>query len=328
MHSSWKKAVENSIVYKKLAGKYQSPKGYAAWNDVVRVFSIAGDPEHLRHIQRSYGVNEETQPVLECGVAALTAATLDAPAIYVERTLTEAILCTEVSAMEPPELVLPTFFTCLPHNTLFDDEGEEITSLLVIVQKTYLQYALAMSDAPLDYRAKIIDREVEHKNLNNLRIYAYTAKKAVISITHGWDTSTVFGDDTSPIAYSPFVGDAVAKSAFRQATSAMMRVVKNVILIYNYQKNYIEEIPAKVSGLGFTKEKKSKGRNTLPVTLLGRNFLLLKESCKSLQASPKGGTVRPHWRKGHWHTVLTGAGRKERKLRWFQPVYVNPTLDT
>jgi|688.fasta_scaffold306744_2 hypothetical protein len=328
MHSSWKKAVEKSIVYKKLADKYQSPKGYAPWNDVVRLFSIAGNPENLRHIQRSFGLNEETKPVLECGVGAITAATLDAPAIYVERNLTEAILCTEVSAMEPPELVLPAFFICLPCNTLFDDEGEEITSLLVLVQKTYLRYALAMSDASLYHKANIIDREVDHKNLNNLRVYAYTSKKAIVSITHGWDTSTVSEDDTSPIAYPPFGGDAVDTVAFRQATSAMMRIVKNVILIYNYQKNYIETIPTKTSGLGFTKEKKGKKRNTLPVTLLGRNFLLLKESCKSQQTSPKGGTVRPHWRKGHWHTVLTGAGRKERKLRWFQPVYVNPTLDT
>jgi hypothetical protein len=327
MHSSWKNAAEKSIVYKKLADKYQSPKGYAPWNDVVRLFSIAGNPENLRHIQRSFGVNEETQPVLESGIGALTAAVLDAPAIYIERNLTEAILYTEVSAMEPPKLVLPAFFICLPHNTLFDDDGDEITSLLVIVQRTYLQYSLAMSDAVLDHRTILINREIEHKNLDNLRVYAYTSKHAVISVIHGWDTSTVPKDDTSPITYPLFAGDAVDKGAFRQATSAMMRIVKNVILIYNYQKNYLEEIPVKTSGTGFTKNKKSNKRTVLPVNLLGRKYLLLKESYKAQQTAPKGGTVRPHWRKGHWHTVLTGAGRKERKLRWFQPVYVNPTLD-
>ena len=32
--------------------------------------------------------------------------------------------------------------------------------------------------------------------------------------------------------------------------------------------------------------------------------------------------VKPHWRRGHWHTVLKGKNRKERKMRWYQPVFV------
>ena len=31
---------------------------------------------------------------------------------------------------------------------------------------------------------------------------------------------------------------------------------------------------------------------------------------------------RPHWRRGHWHTVLHGEKRHSRRMQWFQPVYV------
>lgn len=328
MHFSWNYAAKQSLVYKKLADKYQSPKGYALWNDVIRQFGLAGDPDHLRHITGTLGINEDTKNIVECGVGAITSAALDAPAVYIDRALTEAMLCTEVGPMEPPKLVLPVFFICVPRNTLFDDDGDEITSLLVVVQKTYLPYALALSDAPAYARRELIDRETDQKNLDNLRVFAYTSQTAVISITHGWDTGTASDEDTSPIVYSPFIGHPVDEESFRGMASSIMRVVKNVILIYNYQKNYLESLPVKPAGIGFSKRQQQNKRDPLPVTMLGRNFLLRKESLTTRSSLAKGGTVRPHWRKGHWHTVLTGAGRKERRLRWFQPVYVKPTLDT
>lgn len=328
MQFSWNYTAKQSVVYKRLVDKYQSPKGYAPWNDIVLRFGLAGDPDQLRYITRELGIYEETKNIVECGIGAITAAALDAPAIYVDRALTEAILCTEVGPMEPPKLVLPVFFICVPSNTLFDDDGDEITSLLVLVQRTYLPYALALSDLPTDRTRQLIDREVDVQNLDNLRVFAYTSTNAVISITHGWDTGTASNEDTSPIVYSPFIGHAVDEKLFRGVTSAIMRIVKNVVLIYNYQKNYIEELPVKSTGLGFSKSRQKHKRSPLPVTLLGKNFLLRKESVSARLSLSKGGTVRPHWRKGHWHTVLTGAGRKERRLRWFQPVYVNPMLDT
>jgi hypothetical protein len=31
---------------------------------------------------------------------------------------------------------------------------------------------------------------------------------------------------------------------------------------------------------------------------------------------------RPHIRRAHWHTFLTGQGRQARKLRWMPPIAV------
>lgn len=36
-----------------------------------------------------------------------------------------------------------------------------------------------------------------------------------------------------------------------------------------------------------------------------------------------GGEKSPHWRRGHWHTVLTGPGKQVRELRWFMPTIIN-----
>lgn len=42
------------------------------------------------------------------------------------------------------------------------------------------------------------------------------------------------------------------------------------------------------------------------------------------EASETGGTVRTHWRRGHWRRQPTGAGRQEIRLLWIRPVLVSP----
>lgn len=40
----------------------------------------------------------------------------------------------------------------------------------------------------------------------------------------------------------------------------------------------------------------------------------------------EGYSVRPHWRRGHFHTVLFGPGRSERRLEFFMPTLVRQDL--
>jgi hypothetical protein len=40
------------------------------------------------------------------------------------------------------------------------------------------------------------------------------------------------------------------------------------------------------------------------------------------RAENSSGSRRPHWRRGHRHTVLHGEKRQQRRMQWFQPVYV------
>lgn len=60
---------------------------------------------------------------------------------------------------------------------------------------------------------------------------------------------------------------------------------------------------------------------------IGKDFRLDRTPRAATPGSPAGSsgtgiTRRPHWRRGHWHTVLHGEKRQRRRMQWFQPVSV------
>jgi hypothetical protein len=62
---------------------------------------------------------------------------------------------------------------------------------------------------------------------------------------------------------------------------------------------------------------------------IGKDFRLDRNPRAAASNSTSGGgsgggstARRPHWRRGHWHTVLHGEKRQSRRMQWFQPVYV------
>ena len=106
-------------------------------------------------------------------------------------------------------------------------------------------------------------------------------------------------------------------------------IVVNLLLLMNQQPEIITEeyIPSKI----ITLEKKYKvktGIKTSPISWVGKNFttrivkLKPKEDKDLFVSSEQKRSIKPHWRRGHWHTVLKGKNRKERKMRWYQPVFV------
>jgi hypothetical protein len=326
MHASWAQHVKKGLIYNTLKDKYISPKGFTPWNDVVLPFALAGDSEILDYAI-STGVVKNKIPVIDCAHGANIAGMLDAPAVYIEPALAEAVLHTDVNAMERPKTVLPAFFICLPCGFLHDDEGEEITSLLVVEHHTFVVATAKFARLSEEKQDEMYQQAKEADKLGNLRIYAINKKGSVLVEITSWSEATVVDDiHLDSLDYPELDIDPTTTSAFIDTITKMRRVVKNVLLIYNYQKNLVENVVV-TTGKGFTSRSSSKARPCLPTTLLGKNFLT-RETRSPQSGNKTGVRVRPHWRKGHWHTVLTGAGRKERRLRWFQPVYVNPTVDT
>lgn len=318
--------IKKGKLYRKFSDKYVSPKGFMPWNKIVVAFAAIGDIKLLEQLNaRNRGHNME--PLSDCAYGIHMAAALDAPAIYVENNLAEAILHTDVSAMERPNKVLPAFFICLPRRLLYDDEGLEICSLLVVENASFLVAGSTLSGMPKEKADKLWNHAKETDQLGDLRIFAVNEFGAVITAPTSWGTSTMVDTTNIPdINYPDLKDDQQKQHEFVLTLSKIRRVVKNVILIYNYQKNLVSKVSVNV-GTGFYKKRVDKTRSPLPTTLLGQNFLIQHTRTDSTNKDTKTHK-RPHWRKGHWHTVLTGAGRKERRLRWFQPVYVNPTLDT
>ena len=107
------------------------------------------------------------------------------------------------------------------------------------------------------------------------------------------------------------------------------QTVVNLILLMNQQPDIITEeyIPSKIVPL----QKKYKVQSDIKpraICWVGKDFttrvvkLKPKQDEEFLVVSGSKRKLRPHWRRGHWHTVLKGAKRKERKMRWYQPIFV------
>ena len=328
MHTDFHKIARESRVFKTLAGKYISPKGYQPWDTMLLPYALWSDLEMLEWIAKKRIPDFYPEHFLEAGLGANISAALDAPAVYLSKALTESLLHTDVGAMQPPESVLPCFYICLPRNMLHDDEGVEITCLLVVENTSFLPIAYAWMGGDTNKKVQLLSEHVENGDMNNLNIFAYNTHSDVICVTRSWAESTAPKEDVSPIEYSfadEFNFDDIE---FRSMSAKISRIVKNVVLIYNYKRELITTVNVNRPASGFSVKKEVSRRTHLPTTLLGKDFLSSKCYSTAESANHTDVIKKPHWRKGHWHTVLHGPGKKERKLQWFQPVYVNAGLDT
>jgi len=74
---------------------------------------------------------------------------------------------------------------------------------------------------------------------------------------------------------------------------------------------------------GFASQKMNNVPN---VHWLGADFTTRVQYSKKINTDlseiSRGKPKRSHWRRGHWHTISQGPGRLQKKLRWFQPVFI------
>lgn len=326
MHPDWQQHIKKGKVYRHFSDKYVSPKGFAPWNETVSLFALTSDPVILQRVCSSHNARD-VQPMVDCAYATNMAGALDAPAVYIERNLAEAIIYTDVSPMERPNKVLPAFFICLPRKLLYDDDNLEIYSVLVIENAAYMIGAATMANVPKEQADKAWNEAKKDNQLTDLRIFAINKHGAVITAPSSWSKSTLVDDADRQNVYFDYIhNNEIQQHDFLNTLAKLRRLVKNVILIYNYQRDLIKDVQVTV-GKGFYRRRTNKTRSPLPATVLGQGFVVREVRASSSDKNTKI-RVRPHWRKGHWHTTLCGAGRTERRLKWFQPVYVNASLDT
>ena len=125
------------------------------------------------------------------------------------------------------------------------------------------------------------------------------------------------------------------EQAVQSTNQRMEGLAINALLVQLYQPELLSTGPAaKVrSGKGFAGAADPDGTvSPQGPVWIGKDFRLDRTPRAAAPGSPAGsGTVRadsssasrrPHWRRGHWHTVLHGEKRQSRRLQWFQPVYV------
>ena len=114
----------------------------------------------------------------------------------------------------------------------------------------------------------------------------------------------------------------------KEALPDMYTFVINLLCLMTQQPDIIsvEKSSSKyvaTTNKGFASQKMNNVPN---VHWLGADFTTRVQYSKKINTDlseiSRGKPKRSHWRRGHWHTISQGPGRLQKKLRWFQPVFI------
>ena len=220
----------------------------------------------------------------------------NAPAYYLKDELCNSLINTNINNLvldNKPNIISPNFFVL--HSNKIDQ-----------VKYSYVQ----CNHPPIHTRTGT-------KNIKfDIYVNFVIEPKKIYSFAFNWKDLTLFR----------FLQFTEAEDKIFQKQFLM---IINLILLMNQQPDIITEeyIPSKVIPL----PKKYKAQSPIKpsaISWVGKDFttriikLKPKINEKDFVISGQTRKVKPHWRRGHWHTVLKGKNRKERKMRWYQPVFV------
>jgi len=226
----------------------------------------------------------------------------DSPAYYLKDDLCNSLINTNIDNLElteSPNIVNPSFF--LLHSNKINN-----------VKYSFIEcHNWAENNTNEKYLRK--EQKLHFKFDVYVNFVIETGK--VHYYAFNWNNLNIYKFIKLPI------DDGILKDHFK--------TVVNLILLMNQQPDIITEeyIPSKI----VTLQKKYKVQSEIKpraICWVGKDFttrvvkLKPKQDEDMLIVTGNKRKLRPHWRRGHWHTVLKGAKRKERKMRWYQPVFV------
>lgn len=290
--------------------KYKSPPGYLKWETQISICASYLSSRVLNACAKSAEITDRFVPEI-----CIQAIAKKAPARYISKEICEAFANTPIPATER-ELaeILPVVHILLPRNYLFDWENCEITSLVIT------------SGIARPGGVRIKDEEEEARKLGEgcdaelIRIPDDLCDVPVLNIaaitSTGIITTKYVGGAGAKFSEETLLGMPTRRSTYQK----IMRIAVNSFLIHLHEPELItvDSSISVQSGGGFGRGRQSAP--PLPLTWIGKTFRYERESGEVPGASR--GPVQSHWRRGHWHTVLYGKQRAQRRTQWFKPVYV------
>jgi hypothetical protein len=276
-------------MWEKHKDAFRSPCSHTEWNKILDTLVWAtencGDPEVVSAASRSGLI---PRSVAAACIYSRELFQTNGPVRYVSTEIAEAFLNTGIPSVTAKMMdVYPCFLLVPPKNLIVDDEnGLCIESMIVIT-------------GPI---AAV--RDCEGESMSGVMIVGFSGTKVLMT--------------------SAFIGAKMFDS--RETRSAvqlqMASIVVNTLMTYLYEPELIEDDNA--SGhQRHTQHRSRRGRAREPIWI-GKNFRVTRRSAQGGAGSSAPGAVslRPHWRRGHWHTVVCGERRQERRVKWFRPVFV------
>lgn len=281
---------------------YRSPSGYEAWNDHIAMATII-ERGFTELIGPGQVLDDDGRAMAMSSLIAHIAAKADAPPRYLDARLAESFHHTDVPALtgdDAPPMPLPAFRIFFPCGTLRTETDFPINTAIVaereIARRMFLGYGHKPEDLPKQepgFLALFIPLTGETYFKDFVWSDPYSSRRRVNTDLH--------------------IEAVIAKATAFCAHTILTMVHKPELITTAPQ--------ASVSaGRGFGR---SNERMPLPPVWIGRGHQP-RTNRKTEPSSIHGGSVRPHWRRGHWRHAACGKQRKQRRLVWIKPIYVNP----
>jgi len=267
---------------------YKTPVDYVKWSELLSRTKPAIEvwEETLKTALKKRAVSIEVGTKEEdSGLLIAEVLRHFTPPICVHENIIPALLQTDVKPIDPPEYAFPYFLFLLPKN---------FRTLCGLPE--YKSY-------DLDFQAVFVGQLPP-----DCIGVVYLAKTTACYGIYEWSNPFSKEDDNA-----------------QEQDLILEKFAKNLILTLSYESKYSteESIKPTTRGNGFGSKDTSK---SFQVRWLGKNYTQKKQRIaynNNQELIEDSRAVRPHWRRGHWHTVCCGAKRKQRKQQWFKPVFVN-----
>lgn len=289
--------------YDDLKDLYRSPQGFADWNQIARSMVFQCSEYMELHAALAQDVTARTvSAVCESAIADHT------PVRYISRDLCESFQRTPFPGLSQELLeVFPSLIIVLPKGSLISDDGYDLSHLVIRTGQVH-PHTVTKDSARRRFDLRCQGRE----GAIGIMVAGFTELSSYSWIRY---LKPEFNENL----YVQNGSDKVLS-----VTEAIARIAVNSLLVHLHEPELItaDTKVTHLRGTGFAAGRSSKTR---PPTWIGKNFRRVTGSSNTSRPSGSAsrGPVRTHWRRGHWHTIAHGEGRKQRKMQWFRPVLVN-----
>lgn len=301
--------VKRSRYYEQMYNQRRSPRGYQNWNKyVTRAIMFAAEfaPDEL--IAKTIAADPLAAMSLRIFNHVLES---DAPVRYITAELCKAFLATKVpEKLTPPPAPFPGVHLLLPEGLLFDEEGCPVLTMQISNNEAL---------APLLHIGRFA-LGTPYAHIPGISINVCSESGANYSRTHFWNPAR-WGEIKNPSRTAPWLKCDEAGIEILDNKVLHIAVSAWLAMIYRPDLVSIGYSPGMSSGVrGFG----PKGRKVPQApTWLGRSYCRPAAMTLERKGSTEGPQVRPHWRTGHHREQAYGVGRKQRKVLWIEPIYVN-----
>ena len=269
---------------KKFIDRHVAPTGYADWNVFAKgmVRSARGFSKELPWFE-----NYQT-----------------APAYFITVELYESLIITDFKLVSEPNIVNHQFyvFTSRCKSTV------DFTHIVVNNQS--------------DLFSEKYGRKDVYVSFNRSRAHGKPNTKITADFAFSWQDLMDYKNATFTSNLDEIKDHQCCKECTEKSFNDQAHLIVNLILLMNVQPEIVTEssisIPTKAKGF----KTSTKELPTRTISWVGKDFTrrVIRKTTSTTQGSnsPKSS----HWRRGHWHTVSQGPGRKQKRLKWFQPAFI------